>query len=88
MNSGLEGSTGTKKVDGSQLNVRIVPAATGGWRFSDGVGAERVSLGRRMMGSVCGQETMNICARLYANTPVSAVSKGVGKGEAPRPARR
>lgn len=61
---GAAGSTGTKKVDGSQVKVRTVPAAMGGWRFNGGVGAEKVSLGRRMMGRGCGHETTNICARL------------------------
>lgn len=56
--------TGTKNFVGSHVKVRIVPAATGGWRFSGGGGVVRVSLGRRMMGRGCGQETMNICARL------------------------
>ena len=64
MNSGSAGLTGTKNVAGSQLKVSIVPGARGGRRLSGGVGAERVSLGRTMMGRYCGQETMNICARL------------------------
>ena len=88
MYNGALGSTLTKKLDGSKVNFKGVPAAVGGWRLGGGIGEAKVSLGKMVMGSCCGQLTMNICARLYAKTEVKAVSKAVGKGEAPTPARR
>lgn len=65
-----------------------MPAGIGGFGIGGGTGVTAVSLGRIGIGNCCGHWTMNICARLYAYTAVKAVSKAVGKGEPPAPARR
>ena len=65
----------TKKVDGSHAKSSVVPAGVGGWRFFGGTGEVRVNLGRRTWpGSSSGHETMKVCARLYAQRAVRAVS--------------
>lgn len=74
-------------IEGGRVEDEL-PAGVGGWRFGGGIGETNVSLGKMLTGSCCGQLTMNIWAILYAKTDVKAVSKAVGKGEAPTPARR
>lgn len=64
------------------MSVRGVAGSTG----AGGLTTE--SWGSSMIGRYMGQDSMNMRAKLYAQTDVRLVSNGAGKGDAASPARR